>query len=773
MERRIGEIIQKRQSLADRVRPVKAHLDSLREDLNRLRNHYYALPSTAEVDSVDKPSIAVDLERLDGAISHNNSTLEQLIRRLSRETLNIGVIGLMGQGKSTFLKSLSGLSDREIPALPGGACTAVRSKIYHHDGETKAVVTFHSEQSFLQEVIVPYYQNLELGEPPMSLQSFASRPLPVPPEGATQETMYQHLQGDYHRHFQKYCHHLQPGEPRAVEVKKEGIPDYVTQQRDASNQLMRFDYLAVREVEIYCRFDHVEVSKLGLVDVPGLGDTRLGDRALILKTLENEVDAAVFLRRPDTKRYQWTQEDTRLYDIAAEALPNLAERSFMLLNHQTSDGDNLEACQFLQESLGSMKVVAPTVADCSQKAEANRFLKTVLEYLDQNIVELEEQYARMCQNSLLLLHRQVSDTLKHSSRMMKAQTTEMNEFDALFRTLRQSVAQGLQELLQELESKRNEEDEDFKAAVESALSACDRYEPPTEAEINRRKYDCSYKNSYDMAYRAFAAELRVQLSKNFLSLDEGLHAAASQLKVKIADVLKHEGTLSGLSEGEGADYLRELCQLLSEQNNGLALGFQMIADFNISYGALMLSTIRGNLIKMMNPDSLRLNAGATADPSMAETLMANGVRASIEIAGQGASPVGAAVANSVAAQGEQMVRAAFHAGEQLSAASLQKELKALHLSVMRQCRDLLKGWLTAPNLIRHCMAEEFVDLVLYDTQMEDQWRSFLRQPDIRSKVWVHFRDIEAMQQTQKVWLSAVQKVQQTNQRHLLEFLDLA
>ncbi|MEL6815249.1 MAG: hypothetical protein AAFP03_10610 [Cyanobacteria bacterium J06598_3] len=63
----------------------------------------------------------------------------------------------MGQGKSTFLKSLSGLSDNEIPALKGAACTAVRSKIRHHDSETQATVTFHSAQSFLAEVIAPYY----------------------------------------------------------------------------------------------------------------------------------------------------------------------------------------------------------------------------------------------------------------------------------------------------------------------------------------------------------------------------------------------------------------------------------------------------------------------------------------------------------------------------------------------------------------------------------------------------------------------------------------
>ena len=68
------------------------------------------------------------------------------------------------------------------------------------------------------------------------------------------------------------------------------------------------------------------------------------------------------------------------------------------------------------------------------------------------------------------------------------------------------------------------------------------------------------------------------------------------------------------------------------------------------------------------------------------------------------------------------------------------------------------------------MANEFVDLVLYDVDMEDEWKSFLWSPDIKPQVWEHFKEIEMLKQSQLLWLSSVDKVQQVNQRQAMIFL---
>ena len=735
VEQRIEKIIEKRQLLAQTVVPVKRHLEKLQAELGELQGHYDSLPDV--ISSSHSKSVSDGFSQVKQVLGYNYGLITSLVTRLSRPTLNIGVVGRMGQGKSTFLKSLSGLSDREIPALPGGACTAVRSKIFHHSGETIAKVIFHSQQSFLSEVIAPYYKDLKLGNMPASLQQFAMTLPPNAATGATSETMYEHLKNDYYRNFSHYQHHLQPGAPRAVEISKDQIQSFVTQRRDANGYLVSFNHLAVKEVEIYCQFEQVEVSKLGLVDVPGLGDTRLGDEDLVLKTLGSEVDAVLFLRRPDALRYQWEKADTNLYDIAAKALPNLAERSFMVLNRKSGEGDNTEACERMSQELGNLNVVEALIADCNHQADANRVLTTVLDYLDSHIIELEERYANVCQQSLLRLNQQINDFTRLSRRISESRDVEMAEFNIRFKELYRSLTRGLHSLLDDLSLKRDEDDPTFKKVVDKVLDACERYEVPTEEEIIDRKQSSSSKNSYNVVYEKYVVELRVELSKHFLSLDDGLRASSEYLKIRLANVFKEQGSLGNLSSKSGGEYLKDIYEILEEQENRLNLGFKVIANFNISYSSLILNNIKQSLMEMLGPDT-----------PMSQRL--EGIAASEQVMPQ---------ENVSASKSEMTTRI------------VQEELSKLHSEALKRCRSLLTNWTKAPNRIRHYMAIEFVDLVLYDVDMEDEWKSFLWSPDIKPQIWDHFKEIEMLKQSQSLWLASVDKVQQMNQRQALIFLN--
>ena len=770
LNERIKNVIEKRQSLARKVQPVYQHLETLHQAIGKLNQRSQMLRSTVTQTSILETLNTINFLQLSTDIGTERDRLKQLIDRISRPTLNIGVVGRMRQGKSTFLQRLSGLTNNEIPALKGGACTAVRSKIYHHNGETKAIVTLHSEQSFLAEVIAPYYDTLGLGTQPGSLDEFANTSFPNTLKGgAANQTMYDHLRIDYHHNLRQYRSSIQAGAPREIDINKEDIPAYVVQQRDTRNRLKTFTHLAVREVKIYCRFDQLEVTNLGLVDVPGMGDTRLGDSEIILETLGREVDAVLFFRRPDSMGFQWEQDDLDLYDLADKALPDLADRAFMILNHQRVDGDNLHACKALQEGLGKIAVVESAIVDCANPEEANQLLDRVLQYLDKQILKLEEQHAHSCQTNLLELHQRMQEELEKSRYVMRASTQENQLFRRLSKEFFQNLSNGLRELLIALEQEQSSIDTDFERVVQVALAACANDSGiPSEEEIINRTRGFDLHDSYGAAYCVLVPELRAHLSENFLALDNGLQQAANKLKERVAKVLIEKGELGGLTNAKGAAFLDAITEILAESGNPLELGFRTLATFNISYGSLVLRLIRQNLMSVLDPDEVARNhelaeAATRAVAVVGEIAATVGAKATMPIS----SEMITGVANAV----NQLATATIDSKFEFNAKTVRENLQKLHQEAVEKCTQTLHNWLKAPSQIRYYMATEFVDRVLDAKDMEAEWDEFLREPGISAKVWEEFGQIEQLKHLQQSWLESVQQVLDLNQRKLLKFLD--
>ncbi|MBR4617619.1 MAG: hypothetical protein IKO55_18580, partial [Kiritimatiellae bacterium] len=85
--------------------------------------------------------------------------------RFARDTLCIGIGGAARMGKSTFLQSVTGLEETQIPTSDKYFTTAVRSQIENSTNENTAIADFHSEESFLREVIAPMCNTLRLPAP--------------------------------------------------------------------------------------------------------------------------------------------------------------------------------------------------------------------------------------------------------------------------------------------------------------------------------------------------------------------------------------------------------------------------------------------------------------------------------------------------------------------------------------------------------------------------------------------------------------------------------
>ncbi|MDY6781465.1 MAG: hypothetical protein SW833_02750 [Cyanobacteriota bacterium] len=728
---KIAAILQQRQPLAKKLATVASNLQSLASSLQHLQHQRDRLSTQIEDQLLVGRFQDIDCQTLQQTIEAELTRLRKLQRRCDRNTLNIGVIGRAGQGKSRLLQSLSGLTTAEIPTGDRQHCTGVRSTIYHNPNiEPYGEVTFHSEQSFLSDILAPYYAKLNLGLRPFSLDEFAAKPLPpLPPERARQAefgAMYEHLRR-YRTHLNEYRPLLQNlGSKR---IAREEIREYVAQDNPQGDRVF-FNYLAVREAKIACAFPNADVGQIALIDMPGLGDTGLGDEERLIKTLGEEVDIVLFLRLPRPPRDYWADVDVQLYDIASSALGEipLKQWSFLVLNRTREDsaiGDNGPYCDDLAQTHVEkhLYVIDCILANCADPQEArDRILDPVLDYLTGEIQALDREYAASAQQGLFQLQNAVEIELSKASQVFERATAPSHEFPLfvqLFDSLWDDLTTGLERLLEDLREQRNLQDEDFKQEVEKALQAC-RDDPgiPSEAEIETRR---DRAGGYPNAYYQYLNEIRAHLSQHFLSLDEGLKRGLDKVRSQVADVLIHSGRLGNLSDARGSEFLEVLAQLVpdeffSEKPSALKLGIQILASFELSYRGLIQHRIRQHFDDL-TPDETSLQLSTS--PSAKEVLTC---------------------------------------------------LNSLQSEAVYRCETALDDFLAEPSQAAFAIVEEFLDRVLRAKDVKNEWRIFLE--EVRADVWPReFQQLGEKTRSRQDWLDSVERAISAKDSIDLKFLE--
>jgi hypothetical protein len=701
-------ILEKRRPLARRVAEVETNLQALSLALHDLDEHRNQLLSQVDDTEIIGRLQEINLTTIQSSINAELGILSKLKNRFSRNTLNIGVIGRAGQGKSRLLQSLSGLSD-EIPTDNRSHCTGVRSTIHHNPNvETYGEILFHSERSFLNEVISPYYEKLRLGSRPFTLEEFAINPLPPLHQDfsgqAEYGAMYEHFR-KYHTNFDKYKHLLR--EPSPYRISKQQIREYVAQD-DSDGQRVFFNYLAVQEAKIVCSFPNTDIGQIALIDMPGLGDTGLGDAERLMHILGHDVDITLFVRMPRPPRDFWADVDVKLYDTARSALTDLPIHlwSFVVLNRTDPTsliGDNLVYCNDLANSLGSshINVVECITASCADRQESNQIvLDRVLDYLMLNITNLDQQYTSACQDRLSRLQSTVILELEKAKIALGRGAQRdiwFPVFIDLFDTLWRKLTSGLEGLLRDLRWQRDGEDTDFKNQVDAALQNCrDDTGIPSIEDIKDRR---DSKGSYDIAYNEYLHEIRAYLSQHFLSLDDGLKRSLDSIKSQVVDVLNEQGKLNTLTDIEN---------LLPEDLDRLRLGFHILSTFDLSYRGLIQHRIRKHLDRL-TPDDTTLKLSKS--PSAQEILI---------------------------------------------------NLQTLHAEAVYECGLALEELLCEPSQAAYAIVEEFVDRVLRAEGVKNDWLIFLQ--EVRSEIWsTEFEKLGENSRLRREWLTSVEQVLSVSQ----------
>jgi hypothetical protein len=717
---RIASIIEKRRPLAQNIEGVETNLKSLASALRNLEDNRNQLLTRVDDANVKGQLKEIDFSSIQLNIAAELEGLGKLRVRFSRDTLNIGVVGRMKQGKSTLLQSLSGLDNDVIPARKGGACTAVRSTIFpRFHAETEAKITFHSEDSLFKEVILPYYTELGLTPSPASFSDFVNSPLPDKPSSATNEAMYQRLKHDYYSNQAVYRDLLGASQLRVLRPE---IQEYVTH----ANGVDSFKSLAVREVKIYCPFPNPEVGQIALVDIPGLGDLRVGDENLMLETLGQEVDVVLFVRRPDPQGDDWQIQDTALYDTAVNALNDLPERSFLVLNQLIdTQNESKRACERFKQHLNSgqlgIKVIDCIIADCNDPQQANRILDRVLDHLEKEIIALDTKYAESCQERLIQLQSAVKAELDKAQNVF-GQEIQSDDwlplFLHLFNQLVEDISVSLTRKIGEFKKKCEQKDDEFEKQVETVIQCCNN--DPGIPSVEDIEGQAALLDGYQPAYFHYLPKIRTHLQSHFSPLDAALKRSIEDQKAEIANILIEQGRLRGLTEARGSEFLKVIVgilpeQLMPEQPSKLRAAFQNISNFSHLSEVAVLESIQKEL------DLLR------ADSSN------------------------------------------FTWTGENQAQDVQNFLNSLYKKAVHNCENALQPLLDAPNKTAFAMLHQFVDQVLRAKGIEDEWRVFLAK--MRMKVWNEFAQQYKRQQWRQKWLEgSVYPAMSANQPQNIQFI---
>ncbi|MFM6209371.1 MAG: hypothetical protein ACKPEN_06070, partial [Planktothrix sp.] len=339
-------------------------------------------------------------------------------------------------------------------------------------------------------------------------------------------------------------------------------------------------------------------------------------------------------------------------------------------------------------------------------------------YLTNKINEIDEKYTEIYQVRLQELQVSIQVELEKAKKYLvqeRIDSSFLSRFLPLFNTAYNEMATSLDKLLEDLRNKRENEDIAFKNKLEEVLDICrtDTGLPDLE-QIESKKAGLG---GYKIVYPDYLNKIRANLSQHFLSLDEGLKLSMKEVKTQVADIfVKYLGPLTDARQEKLIEAIANLIPeyLIYQQPSKIKFGFQMLAEFELSYRGLVQHRIRQQLDILMPDESTAFSL--SGEPSAKEVL---------------------------------------------------DILRVAHTKVVYNCENTLEDILSEPSQAAFAIVEEFNDRIFRADGVEDEWQTFLEQN--KSLIWLEFQQIEANRKLQKEWLELLEKVSQCNQPQLIQF----
>jgi hypothetical protein len=209
------------------------------------------------------------VELLRARLEEARQQVDTVCARVRRDTVNMGVVGSTKAGKSTLLRTITGLPDSVIPSSQFNPTTAAPSRIYHVAGQQSASLEMHMWESFRDSYLRPLHKLAKLGRVPQTPGDFVGQSYPAvgsESAGGAGADKYLSKLLIAQSSFASY-EGLLSG-PRIGTVELSELRPYVSYPF-AGDPPNHRPYHAVRGTKILQQFPEVVAINLGLIDLPG------------------------------------------------------------------------------------------------------------------------------------------------------------------------------------------------------------------------------------------------------------------------------------------------------------------------------------------------------------------------------------------------------------------------------------------------------------------------------------------------------------------------
>ena len=316
--------------------------------------------------------------------------------RFARNSLCIGIGGAARMGKSTFLQSVTGLEETQIPTSDKFFTTAVRSQIVNSD-DNIAVADFHSPDSFLRLVVAPMCKAVG-AQTPTNLEAFRTARFEIPQgRRVTQDDqdVLQRLR-DAQAQLATYEKHL-TGE-RGRRIPLEELRPFVAYPE--GGVIKAGPFLAVADLVIRVPFPSTDVARLRVVDLPGLGEAGRDLAAVQTAGMADICDVTFLVKRPTDANIEWTLTDTNALDAMGDAVPLLSDQTKYTAILANVGGCDSERARLCTETVRAKLAPRPfEIIKCDardRKAVIGETMPRILDFLAKNLPEIDDTlYARL------------------------------------------------------------------------------------------------------------------------------------------------------------------------------------------------------------------------------------------------------------------------------------------------------------------------------------------------------------------------------------------